>query len=139
MPRSTGRVEESRLRRVSLSLGSWDCGRYLIDESSVRGNVQQVETLKTRHKNECKGLIVQIRYLKAKWVRESALRSGLGYQKQFLLVLLARSERKYGSPYLVNYFLTLSDFCSPSAGKRKSSLPSPRLGSFPPCLQLHHL
>ncbi|EKM50608.1 uncharacterized protein PHACADRAFT_152721 [Phanerochaete carnosa HHB-10118-sp] len=54
---------------------------------------EQVVALKAQHKNECKGLIVQIKYLKAKWTRESGLRSDLGYQKQYLLVLLARCER----------------------------------------------
>lgn len=55
----------------------------------------QLEALKARHKSECKGLVVQIKYLKAKWVRESTLRSDLGYQKQYLLVLLTRCERKW--------------------------------------------
>lgn len=54
----------------------------------------QVVALKAQHKNECKGLIVQIKYLKAKWTRESTLRSDLGYQKQYLLILLARCERQ---------------------------------------------
>ena len=61
--------------------------------SSSTGDSQLV-SLKSQHKNECKGLIVQIKYLKAKWTRESSLRSDLGYQKQYLLVLLARSERR---------------------------------------------
>lgn len=50
-------------------------------------------SLRMQHKNECKGLIVQIRYLKAKFTRESTLRSDLGFQKGYLLALLARSER----------------------------------------------
>ncbi|CCM02679.1 uncharacterized protein FIBRA_04784 [Fibroporia radiculosa] len=54
---------------------------------------QQLAGLKLQHNKECKGLIVQIRYLKAKFARESALRDGLGYQKQYLLVLLARLEK----------------------------------------------
>ncbi|GJE98540.1 PACT-coil-coil domain-containing protein [Phanerochaete sordida] len=53
----------------------------------------QIVALKAQHKNECKGLLVQIKYLKAKWTRESSLRSDLGYQKQYLIVLLARCER----------------------------------------------
>ncbi|KZT21623.1 hypothetical protein NEOLEDRAFT_744493 [Neolentinus lepideus HHB14362 ss-1] len=53
----------------------------------------QLSTMKLRHNKECKGLIVQIRYLKAKFTRESALRCDLGYQKRYLLVLLARFEK----------------------------------------------
>lgn len=66
---------------------------FLCRSSSNTGDGQLV-ALKSKHKNECKGLIVQIKYLKAKWTRESTLRSDLGYQKQYLLVLLARSERR---------------------------------------------
>lgn len=37
--------------------------------------------------------MLQIRYLKAKFTRESTMRCDLGYQKQYLLVLLAHYER----------------------------------------------
>ena len=52
----------------------------------------QVVTLKSQHKQECKGLIVQIQYLKAKYTRESTMRSDLGFQKHYLLVLLSKFE-----------------------------------------------
>ncbi|KAI5120368.1 hypothetical protein M0805_006890 [Coniferiporia weirii] len=52
-----------------------------------------MEALKLKHKKECKGLFVQIRYLKAKFTRESSLRDDLGYQKHYLLVLLSRFEK----------------------------------------------
>lgn len=55
---------------------------------------QQLEALEAQHKQECKGLIVQIRYLKAKFTRESTLRDGLSYQKQYLLVLLSSFEAR---------------------------------------------
>ncbi|KAI0072304.1 hypothetical protein K474DRAFT_413030 [Panus rudis PR-1116 ss-1] len=54
---------------------------------------QQLVAVKAQHKNECKGLVVQIKYLKAKFTRESVLRSDLGYQKRYLLALLDRSQR----------------------------------------------
>ncbi|KAI0694558.1 hypothetical protein C8T65DRAFT_666568 [Cerioporus squamosus] len=54
---------------------------------------QQLVALKQQHNLECKGLMVQIRYLKAKFTRESTFRCDLGYQKQYLLVLMARLER----------------------------------------------
>ncbi|KIK90884.1 hypothetical protein PAXRUDRAFT_831297 [Paxillus rubicundulus Ve08.2h10] len=55
-------------------------------------NGHQLEELKVQHKHECKGLIVQIRYLKAKFTRESTLRDDLSYQKQYLLILLSGFE-----------------------------------------------
>lgn len=54
-----------------------------------------LSALKVQHKKECKGLIVQIRYLKAKFTRESSLRCDLTYQKQYLLVLLTKFEKRY--------------------------------------------
>ncbi|KAH9927002.1 uncharacterized protein B0H18DRAFT_306413 [Fomitopsis serialis] len=53
----------------------------------------QLKDLHEQHKDECRGLIIQIRYLKAKFTRESGLRSDLGYQKHYLLVLLAHYEK----------------------------------------------
>ncbi|KIL69166.1 hypothetical protein M378DRAFT_70128 [Amanita muscaria Koide BX008] len=53
----------------------------------------QIAALKLQHNKECKGLIVQIKYLKAKFTRESGLRMNLCYQKEFLLVLLKRYEK----------------------------------------------
>ncbi|TBU45380.1 hypothetical protein BD309DRAFT_718225 [Dichomitus squalens] len=54
---------------------------------------RQLVSLKQQHNQECKGLMVQIKYLKAKYTRESTFRCDLGYQKQYLLVLMARFER----------------------------------------------
>ncbi|KAG5644884.1 hypothetical protein DXG03_007525 [Asterophora parasitica] len=54
---------------------------------------KQVLAMKAQHKEESKGLIAQIRYLKAKFIRESSFRSSLGYQKMHLLVLLAQFEK----------------------------------------------
>ncbi|CDO73312.1 hypothetical protein BN946_scf185008.g74 [Trametes cinnabarina] len=54
---------------------------------------RQLVALKQQHNKECKGLMVQIRYLKAKFTREWTFRCDLGYQKQYLLVLMARLER----------------------------------------------
>ncbi|KAI0675751.1 hypothetical protein C8Q78DRAFT_964116 [Trametes maxima] len=55
---------------------------------------RQLLALKQQHNKECKGLMVQIRYLKAKFTRESTFRLDLGYQKQYLLVIMSRLERK---------------------------------------------
>ncbi|KAL1693565.1 hypothetical protein GGG16DRAFT_88498 [Schizophyllum commune] len=53
----------------------------------------QVQAIEMRHKEECKGLLVQIRYLKAKFTRESTLRGELAHQKRYLLVLLGKFEK----------------------------------------------
>ncbi|GLB41649.1 putative pericentrin-AKAP-450 domain of centrosomal targeting protein [Lyophyllum shimeji] len=54
---------------------------------------KQLSAMKVQHKQECKGLIFQIQYLKAKFTRESSFRSDLAYQKQHLLVLLTQFEK----------------------------------------------
>ncbi|KAE9397790.1 hypothetical protein BT96DRAFT_883573 [Gymnopus androsaceus JB14] len=54
---------------------------------------RQLSALKLQHNKEAKGLIVQIRYLKAKFTRESMLRFDLAYQKHYLLALLTKFEK----------------------------------------------
>jgi len=54
----------------------------------------QLSAIKLQHNKECKGLIEQIRYLKAKFTRESSLRFALGYQKQYLAVLLSKFQKR---------------------------------------------
>ncbi|KAG8745658.1 hypothetical protein FRC10_007355 [Ceratobasidium sp. 414] len=49
---------------------------------------EQVENLKKIHNKECKGLMVQIRYLKDKFYRESLLRQDVCYQKKYLIQVL---------------------------------------------------
>lgn len=60
----------------------------------VDSDEQALQALKTQHKNECKGLIVQIRYLKERVRREATMRSDLAYQKTWLLGIIAVMERK---------------------------------------------
>lgn len=79
------------LRESSYFLGPYM--RYLTRRTGNSDN-QQLSVLRSQHKDECKGLIVQIRYLKAKYTRESTMRSDLCNQKRYLIVLLARCERK---------------------------------------------
>ncbi|KIO29893.1 hypothetical protein M407DRAFT_226032 [Tulasnella calospora MUT 4182] len=54
---------------------------------------QALQALKAQHKNECKGLIVQIRYLKERVRREATMRSDLAYQKTWLLGIIAVMEQ----------------------------------------------
>ncbi|KAI0288447.1 hypothetical protein BC826DRAFT_1093036 [Russula brevipes] len=62
-------------------------------EGEKRTDSAQLSSLRDEHRRECKGLIVQIHYLKAKFTRESTLRMDLCHQKQYLLILLGRRER----------------------------------------------
>jgi len=50
---------------------------------------EQVENMKKLHNKECKGLMVQIRYLKDKFYRESLLRQDVSHQKIYLLQVLS--------------------------------------------------
>lgn len=67
----------------------------------LRRNGDQVSALKLQHNKESKGLIVQIRYLKAKFTRESSLRFALVYQKEYLIALLARREKRLDSSQIL--------------------------------------
>ncbi|KZP01515.1 hypothetical protein CALVIDRAFT_532276 [Calocera viscosa TUFC12733] len=55
----------------------------------------EIEQLRIQHKKECKGLIVQIHYLKDLYRRETVFRMDLAYQKSYLQAALARQ------PYLL--------------------------------------
>ncbi|KAG8805330.1 hypothetical protein FRC17_005562, partial [Serendipita sp. 399] len=48
--------------------------------------------MKVQHNRECKGLMLQISYLKSKYTRENIFRQHLMYQKDYLLHLLSRLE-----------------------------------------------
>ncbi|KAI0057426.1 hypothetical protein BV25DRAFT_1892643 [Artomyces pyxidatus] len=67
--------------------------RNALQEQAEQTDEKQLVSLRAQHKLECKGLIVQIHYLKAKFTRENSLRDGLCYQKRYLLVLLSRYQR----------------------------------------------
>ena len=54
----------------------------------------ELSKIKLQYNRECKGLFVQIEYLKAKFIRESVFRSDLAYQKQYFLVLLTQFEKR---------------------------------------------
>ena len=71
------------LPSLALKAGLFLCS----DESALA-------VIRLQHNKECKGLIVQIRYLKAKFTRESSWRSNLIYQKQYLMVLLSQFEKR---------------------------------------------
>ncbi|KAF8238118.1 hypothetical protein L208DRAFT_1243498 [Tricholoma matsutake] len=80
---------------------------------------RQISALKIQHKKECKGLIVQIRYLKAKFTRESSLRGDLVYQKKYLLVLLSRFEKSEQTIFASIAQIGIPISPSPPAKKRR--------------------
>ena len=53
-----------------------------------RGSTQEDR----RHRDECRGLLVQVTYLQDKWRRESAFRSDLQFTKKYLLTLLGAAQ-----------------------------------------------
>lgn len=53
-----------------------------------------VARLRLQHNKECKGLMLQIRYLKDKFTRESTFRIELAYQKGYLLTIISHLEKK---------------------------------------------
>ncbi|KIM34091.1 hypothetical protein M408DRAFT_325604 [Serendipita vermifera MAFF 305830] len=54
------------------------------------GDSAALASLKSQHNKECKGLMVQITYLKSKFMRESVFRQELAYQKRYLLLVLSK-------------------------------------------------
>ena len=52
-----------------------------------------VARLRLQHNKECKGLLLQIRYLKNKFTRESVFRIELAYQKNYLLTIIGHLEK----------------------------------------------
>lgn len=75
-----------------------ECARKMIREvelQDLRGN-PDTTALKEKHMAECKGLIVHIRYLKTKFMRESDLREDLCFQKRYLLQILGGMDKSEG-------------------------------------------
>ena len=50
--------------------------------------------LQAQHKEECKGLLVQIQYLRHRVTRESAMRDAVAYQKTYLLSIISVMEKR---------------------------------------------
>lgn len=74
-----------------------------LSDSKSRGINKQDEM---RHKEECKGLLIQITYLKAKFYRESAFRSDLQFTKRYLLSLYGAALSVHRRLYHVQLILT---------------------------------
>ncbi|CAG7847478.1 SubName: Full=Uncharacterized protein {ECO:0000313/EMBL:CCA70757.1} [Serendipita indica DSM 11827] len=71
--------------------------RQLLDEAeehvcSSRDD-SALSLIKARHNQECKGLLLQITYLKSKYTRENTLRQHLAHQKEYLLTLLSKLQQ----------------------------------------------
>ncbi|KAG8904159.1 hypothetical protein FRB99_002176 [Tulasnella sp. 403] len=59
----------------------------------VCASEQSIQAVKAQHRNECKGLFVQIHYMKDRVRREATMRSDLAYQKKYLLDIIAVMEK----------------------------------------------
>ena len=98
-------LEVEMSRRVALQdqMQAHICGGYVPilsyslvsqcahDSQSEEGDVAR---LRLEHNKECKGLLLQIRYLKDKFTRESTFRIELAYQKNYLLTIISHLEKK---------------------------------------------
>lgn len=78
---------------------------------------KQVSAMKLQHNKECKGLMLQIRYLKAKFVREACFRDGLVYQKKYLLELLGKYEKRYVPSSLFVVYAAVDTGIYPASGR----------------------
>jgi len=92
--KKTGRAQEGLKNHVCAAYVNTHPKYIFVLTLPLASDERQVSALKIQHNKESKGLIVQIRYLKAKFTRESSLRSDLVYQKRYLLVLLSRFEKR---------------------------------------------
>ncbi|KAG8883701.1 hypothetical protein FRB98_002859 [Tulasnella sp. 332] len=73
---------------------------YQDDHECCAGPSEDCQTLtelRAQHKLECKGLIVQIGYLKNRTTRESVMKTDLAYQKEYLLRIIAVMEQRHSS------------------------------------------
>lgn len=106
-----GREEAFRSERVQMQLrtqvrlldeqleGQRGRIKQLMDELDghvcTLGDNELLASLKSQHNKECKGLMVQINYLKGKFTRENVFRQELAYQKQYLLLVLAKLRNRF--------------------------------------------
>ncbi|KIJ55564.1 hypothetical protein M422DRAFT_151101 [Sphaerobolus stellatus SS14] len=83
--------EQADIQRAKAKKAIADWQSHVCKQTGTSG--PGVEAIQAKHKEECKGLLVQIKYLKAKFTRESIFRADLGYQKHYLLQLLSKFEK----------------------------------------------
>lgn len=104
------RVEDEMARRVALQdqMQAHICGGYvpILSHSlvvfpvccqrahDIQSEEGDVARLRVQHNKECKGLLMQIRYLKDKFTRESTFRIELAYQKNYLVRIISHLEKK---------------------------------------------
>jgi Pericentrin-AKAP-450 domain of centrosomal targeting protein len=63
------------------------------DDPIVYPRSPDLSEMRAQHVRECKGLMLQIRYLKTKYMRESDLRADMIHQKSYLSMLVGGLER----------------------------------------------
>ncbi|KZT52372.1 hypothetical protein CALCODRAFT_502374 [Calocera cornea HHB12733] len=89
-------VTEVRLMKEQLNAAQAEARRWeaTLAEHVCAADSEEIEQLRIQHKKECKGLIVQIHYLKDMYKRETVFRMDLSYQKRYLLGVLARTANQ---------------------------------------------
>ncbi|CAO1637404.1 unnamed protein product [Parajaminaea phylloscopi] len=94
------RVNSARETSVSITAEAQETIAQLKDKlAQAQRMIRQLEvgdgttsSLRAKHEAECKGLLLQIRYLKTKFMRESDLRQDLCFQKSYLLQIVGGLE-----------------------------------------------
>ncbi|MCJ1390835.1 hypothetical protein MMC18_003696 [Xylographa bjoerkii] len=81
----------SRVRFPNMSVSSVHAGVESTQLQEMEAEIQKKEKEK-RHQGELKGLAKQIQWLRAKCKREEGFRSGLAYEKKFLLLQIEMFE-----------------------------------------------
>lgn len=88
----------SRVRFPNMSVSSVHAG---MDSAALEKLEAEVQKKEKRHLGELKGMTKQIQWLRAKCKREEGFRSGLAYEKKFLLLQIEMFEAWYVLPSTV--------------------------------------
>ena len=82
----------SRVRFPNMSVSSVHAG---VESTQLQELEAEIQKREKRHQGELKGLAKQIHWLRAKCKREEGFRSGLAYEKKFLLLQIEMFEAWY--------------------------------------------
>ena len=89
----------SRVRFPNMSVSSIHAGGAALQSKELEAELQKKDK---RHQGELRGLAKQIHWLRAKCKREEGFRSGLAYEKRFLLMQIEMFKAWYVFPYIIS-------------------------------------
>ena len=89
----------SRVRFPNMSVSSVQAG---VESTQLQELEAEIQKKEKRHQGELKGLAKQIHWLRAKCKREEGFRSGLAYEKKFLLLQIEMFEAWFVLPTLIH-------------------------------------